>query len=89
MSTQEIIIVLILGALAGWLAGLIFEGSGLGLLGNIIVGILGGMIGYWLLPRLGIRINTGYAWLNVVLTSAIGGVVLLMLLNLLFGSRRT
>ena len=84
METQSIIIILILGAVAGWLGGLVFKGSGLGLIGNIVVGIVGGFIGYWLLPKLGLHINTGTSWLNYVLTAGIGAVVLLALLNIIF-----
>ena len=88
MDAQSIIIVLLLGAAAGWLGGLVFQGGGLGLLGNIVVGIVGGFIGYWLLPKLGVRINTGTPWLNYVLTAAIGAVVLLALINIIFGRNR-
>lgn len=84
METQSIIIILILGAVAGWLGGLVFKGSGLGLIGNIVVGIVGGFIGYWLLPKLGLHINTGTSWLNYVLTAGIGAVALLALLNIIF-----
>ncbi len=84
METQSIIIILVLGAIAGWLGGLVFKGSGLGLIGNIIVGIAGGFVGYWLLPKLGVNINTGTPWLNYVLTAGIGAVVLLALLNIIF-----
>ncbi len=84
METQSIIIILVLGAVAGWLGGLVFKGSGLGLIGNIVVGIVGGFIGYWLLPKLGVHINTGKAWLNYILTAAIGAVVLLALINIIF-----
>ena len=44
-----IIATLIIGAIAGWLGGTIYKGSGLGLIGNIIIGILGSIVGYWLL----------------------------------------
>ena len=88
MDTQSIIVVLVLGAVAGWLGGLIFQGGGLGLLGNIVVGIIGGFIGYWLLPKLGVHINTGTPWLNYVLTAAIGAVVLLALVNIVFGRNK-
>jgi len=87
METQSILIILLLGALAGWLAGLVFQGGGLGLLGNIVVGIVGGFIGYWLLPKVGVHINTGTGWLNYVLTAAIGALVLLVVINLIFGGR--
>ena len=84
MDAQTLIIVLVLGAVAGWLGGLVFKGSGLGLIGNIIVGIAGGFVGYWLLPKLGVHINTGTGWLNYVLTAGIGAVVLLAILNIIF-----
>ena len=84
MDTQTLIIILVLGAVAGWLGGLVFKGSGLGLIGNIIVGIAGGFIGYWLLPKLGLHIDTGKGWLNYILTAGIGAVVLLALLNIIF-----
>ena len=88
MDGQSLLIILVLGALAGWLAGLVFQGGGLGLLGNIVVGIIGGFVGYWLLPKLGLNIKTGTDWLNYVLTAAIGAVVLLALINLIFGRNR-
>ena len=84
MELQSIIIILVLGAVAGWLGGLVFKGSGLGLIGNIVVGILGGFIGYWLLPKIGVHINTGTPWVNYVITAGIGAVVLLALLNIIF-----
>ena len=84
MEAQTILIVLLLGAIAGWLGGLVFKGSGLGLIGNIIVGIAGGFVGYWLLPKLGLHVNTGTSWLNYVLTAGIGAVVLLAALNIIF-----
>lgn len=88
METQSILISLILGAVAGWLGGLVFKGSGLGLIGNIVVGIVGGFVGYWLLPKLGLPINTGTDWLNYILTAGIGAVVLLALLNMIFGRKK-
>jgi len=89
MDGQSLIIILVLGALAGWLAGIVFQGGGLGLIGNIVAGIVGGFIGYWLLPKLGLHINTGKDWLNYVLTAAIGAVVLLALINIIFGRNRS
>ena len=54
MAVEAILIILIVGAVAGWLAGLIVRGMGFGLIGDIIVGIVGAFIASWLLPRLGI-----------------------------------
>ncbi len=89
MEIQSLIITLVLGAAAGWLGGQLFKGSGLGLIGNIVVGIVGGFIGYWLLPKIGLHINTGTAWLNYILTAAIGAVVLLAVINIISGRNRT
>ena len=79
---EGVIISLVLGAVAGWLGGQLFKGSSLGLIGNIVVGILGGYIGYWGLGKFGIHIGSG--WLGYILTAAIGAVALLALLNLVF-----
>ena len=75
---MNIVIFLICGAVAGWLAGLIMKGGGFGLLGNIVVGILGGMIGGFLL---GDRLGSGH--LGSILTAMIGAVVLLFIVGLI------
>ena len=78
---MELIVTLIIGAIAGWLGSQLFKGSSLGLIGNIVVGIIGGFIGYWLLGKLGVSLGSG--WIGAILTSTIGAVVLLAILNLL------
>jgi uncharacterized membrane protein YeaQ/YmgE (transglycosylase-associated protein family) len=78
---EGVIISLILGAIAGWLGGQLYKGSGLGLIGNIVVGILGGFIGYWGLGKLGVSLGAG--WIGYILTAAIGAIVLLALLNII------
>ncbi|HLO54639.1 MAG TPA: GlsB/YeaQ/YmgE family stress response membrane protein [Saprospiraceae bacterium] len=82
---EGIIVTLILGAVAGWLGSQIYKGSGLGLLGNIVVGILGGFIGYWGLGKLGVSLGEGY--LGYILTAAVGAIVLLFIINLISGRR--
>jgi uncharacterized membrane protein YeaQ/YmgE (transglycosylase-associated protein family) len=89
MSTESVLILLACGAIAGWLAGLVWQGGGLGLIGNIVIGIIGSFVGYWLLPKLGVSMNVQPLWLSWILTSAIGALVLLVLINLIFGSRRS
>jgi len=54
MTAEGLIIILIVGAIAGWLAGTVVRGRGFGLIGDIIVGILGAFLASWLLPRLGV-----------------------------------
>ncbi|MFA5898171.1 MAG: GlsB/YeaQ/YmgE family stress response membrane protein [Hyphomicrobium sp.] len=71
---------LIIGALAGWLAGKIVSGYGFGLVGNIVIGILGACVGGLLLPKLGfIPQSTGANFLAATL----GAVILLFVLGLL------
>ncbi|MDF1559793.1 MAG: GlsB/YeaQ/YmgE family stress response membrane protein [Bacteroidales bacterium] len=82
---MEIIVSLLIGAAAGWLGSIIYKGSGLGLLGNIIVGIIGGPIGFWLLGKLGVTLGGG--WIGAILTGAIGAIIILFLFNLIFKKR--
>ena len=74
---MSIIATLIIGAIAGWLGGVIYKGSGLGLLGNIIVGILGSGVGYWLLASV-FHISLGEGLIGSILT---GAIVILFLIN--------
>jgi len=83
---MEIIVTLIIGAAAGWLGSMVYRGSGLGLIGNIIVGIIGSFVGYWLLGKLGVNLGSG--WIGAILTGALGAVIILILLNLIFGKRK-
>lgn len=80
MDAQSLIIFLAIGAVAGWLAGLIMKGGGFGLLGNIVVGIVGALIAGWLFPTLGFQIGTGI--FSAIIHSTIGAVILLVLLRL-------
>ncbi len=82
---MEIVVILIIGAVAGWLGSTIYKGSGLGIIGNIIVGIAGSFVGYWLLGKLGVSLGGG--WIGAILTGAIGAIVILFLLNLIFKNR--
>ena len=83
---MEIVVTLLIGAIAGWLGSKIFEGGSLGLLGNILVGILGGFVGYWLLGKLGVSLGGG--WIGAILTGALGALVILVILNVVFGPRK-
>jgi len=78
---ETIIIWLIVGAIAGWLAGMVVKGGGFGLIGDIIVGIIGAVIAGWLLPRLGIYIGGGI--IAAIIDAFIGAVILLIILRLI------
>jgi uncharacterized membrane protein YeaQ/YmgE (transglycosylase-associated protein family) len=72
---------LIIGAIAGWLAGILVKGGGFGLIVDIIVGIVGAFIGGWLAGVLGITLGGG--WIGSILTAVIGAVILLLLIRLI------
>jgi len=80
MDAQSIIVWLIVGAIAGWLAGMVVKGGGYGLVGDIIVGIIGALIAGWLLPQLGIIIGGGIV--AAIINAFIGAVILLLILRL-------
>lgn len=82
---MNIIAFLLIGAVAGWLGSIIYKGSGLGLPGNILVGIIGSSVGYWLLGALGISLGKGL--IGVILTSAVGAIIILFLFNLIFSKK--
>ena len=72
---------LIVGAIEGWLAGLIVKGAGFGLLGNIVVGIVGAVVAGWLLPQLGVRLGAGMV--GEIINAAIGAIIVLVILALI------
>jgi uncharacterized membrane protein YeaQ/YmgE (transglycosylase-associated protein family) len=80
MTIEAIVVWVIVGAIAGWLAGQVVKGSGFGLIGDIIVGIIGAVIAGWLLPRLGIYIGAGI--IGQIIEAFIGAVILLIILRL-------
>jgi uncharacterized membrane protein YeaQ/YmgE (transglycosylase-associated protein family) len=79
MQIESLLIFLLIGAIAGYLAGLIVKGYGFGLVGNIVIGIVGALIAGWLLPRLGLF--TGSGILGEIISATIGAVVLLILIG--------
>jgi uncharacterized membrane protein YeaQ/YmgE (transglycosylase-associated protein family) len=85
MTIEALIIWLVIGAIAGWLAGQIMEGYGFGLIGNIVVGIVGALIAGWLLPQLGFVLIGGIG--AAIINAVIGAVVLLAVIGL-FKKRR-
>ena len=78
---QSFIIWIIVGAIAGWLAGMVVKGGGFGLIGDIVVGIVGAIIAGWLLPQLGIVIGSGFV--AAIIDAFIGAVILLIILRLI------
>jgi uncharacterized membrane protein YeaQ/YmgE (transglycosylase-associated protein family) len=75
-----IIAALVIGAIAGWLAGEIVRGAGFGLIGNIVIGIIGALVAGWLLPQLHVELATGT--LGAILDATVGAVIILVILSL-------
>jgi uncharacterized membrane protein YeaQ/YmgE (transglycosylase-associated protein family) len=73
MPAETLLIILLIGAIAGWLAGQIVQGTGFGLVADIALGIIGAFIGTWLLPQLGIRVGAGIV--AAIIAATIGAVV--------------
>jgi len=79
VGVESIIIMLIVGAIAGWLAGKIVRGFGFGLIWNIVIGIIGAFIGVWLLTKLGIVPFSGFV--GSIVNATIGAVILLVIIG--------
>ena len=77
----SLLIFLGIGAVAGWLAGLVVKGSGFGLLVNIVMGIVGAFVGGWLFGMLGVSLGGGL--IGTILTAAAGAVFLLVVVGLI------
>jgi uncharacterized membrane protein YeaQ/YmgE (transglycosylase-associated protein family) len=78
-----LIITLVVGGIAGWLASLLVQGTGFGLVGDVVVGILGALIAYWLFPILGITLTLGGGVLGAIIMAFIGAVILLVVVRLI------
>jgi uncharacterized membrane protein YeaQ/YmgE (transglycosylase-associated protein family) len=81
IGIDSLIVLLIVGAIAGWLAGQLVRGFGFGLVWNIVIGILGAFIGTWLLAQLNVMPASGFV--GSIINSTIGAVVLLVIIGLI------
>ena len=81
MSNEGILVILFVGLVAGWLAGKIVRGTGFGIIGDILVGIVGALIASYLFPKIGIQLGTGLV--SEIIYSAIGAILLLVIVRLL------
>jgi uncharacterized membrane protein YeaQ/YmgE (transglycosylase-associated protein family) len=80
VDLQSLIIFIVVGVVAGWLAGQVVRGAGFGLLGDLIVGVVGALIGGWLLGHLGIMIGGGI--IGAIINAVIGAVILLLIVRM-------
>jgi uncharacterized membrane protein YeaQ/YmgE (transglycosylase-associated protein family) len=80
LSNEGLLVILFVGLVAGWLAGQIVRGTGFGIIGDILVGIAGALVASLLFPRLGIHLGTGLV--SEIIYSAIGAILLLLIVRL-------
>jgi uncharacterized membrane protein YeaQ/YmgE (transglycosylase-associated protein family) len=81
LSLQVLSVIVFAGLVAAWVVAKIVPNHGMGIAGDALVGVIGAFIGPWLLPRLGVHLGAGYVF--AILSAAIGGVVLLLLVRLI------
>ena len=78
---MEFIWFIIVGLVAGWLAGVIMKGGGFGVVGDIVVGVIGALLGGWLFSTMGV--STGGGLLGAIIVALIGAIILIFLLRLI------
>jgi uncharacterized membrane protein YeaQ/YmgE (transglycosylase-associated protein family) len=83
MSGESLLVILIVGVVAGWLAGQIVRGAGFGLIGDLVIGVIGAFIGSWLLPQLGIHLGAGIV--RAIINATLGATLLLLVIRLVRG----
>ena len=86
MSGESLLTLVFVGILAGWLAGKIVDGTGFGLLGDLVIGVIGAFIGTWLLPRIGLHLAAGIV--GAIVNATLGAIVLLVVMRLIRGGGR-
>ena len=82
LGTSSLIVVLFVGLVAGWLASKIVDGTGLGIIADIIIGVIGAYIGRWMFSYFHIRVGVNF-WEDAILTATAGAIVLLLVIRLI------
>jgi uncharacterized membrane protein YeaQ/YmgE (transglycosylase-associated protein family) len=83
MSGESLLVMLIVGLIAGWLASHIVQGTGFGIVGDVVIGILGAYVGGWLLPQVGFQLGAGIT--AAIVNATVGAVLLLLVIGLVRG----
>jgi len=84
MNGHDIVYILVVGLIAGWSAEKIMKGKGMGLVGDLVVGVLGAIVGFWLFNALGIGV---YGILGAIVVALVGALLLLYLFRLLVAKK--
>ena len=83
VTSDSLLVMLVVGGVAGWLAGLVMRGSGYGIIGDVIVGLLGSFVGSYLVQALKLSVHIGHPVLDKGVVAFIGAVVLLFVIGFL------
>jgi len=86
ISVESLVIILLVGLIAGWLAGQIMQNAGFGIVGDLVVGIVGAFIGSWLFPQFGIHFGSGI--FAAIINATLGALILLLVIGLFRRGRR-
>src|SRR5215471_182727 len=81
MGNESLLVTIIVGGVAGWLAGLVMRGSGYGIIGDIIVGLVGAFVGSYLVQALKLSVHVGHPVLDKGIVAFIGAVILLFVIG--------
>ncbi len=86
MQGVGLLVIIVVGVIAGWLAGQLVRGTGYGLVNDLVIGVIGAFIGGWLLPQLNIHLGAGI--IAAIINATVGAVLLLIVLRLVRGGGR-
>ena len=86
VSNESLVVILLVGVVAGWLASHLVDGTGFGLIGDMVIGVIGAFIGDWLVPQLGIHLGAGT--FGAIINATIGAIPLLLIMRLFGRSGR-
>lgn len=85
METRALAIMLVIGAISGWLASFIVGSPRWGLVGYIVAGVIGGVVGGWMLDAAKVRVDVGHPMVNSVIQGAIGAIAVIVVARILGG----
>jgi uncharacterized membrane protein YeaQ/YmgE (transglycosylase-associated protein family) len=83
MGSESLLTIIVIGALSGWIAGLLLRGSGYGIIGDLVVGLIGAYVGNWLVRAMHIAVSFGGPIANRIIVSAVGAVLLMLVVAFL------
>ena len=86
LTNEGLLVILFVGLVSGYLAGKIVQGTGLGIVGDLVAGVVGAFIGDWLLPQLNIHLGTGIV--SAIVNATFGAILLLVIIRLIRGGGR-